>query len=54
MWSTYIMDMLLLLANFGNEISPDSHAACLDFNGNGMIDMLDFLHMLSQQPPPQK
>ena len=40
MWSTYIMDLLLLLQAYE-----------LDFNGNGIIDMVDFLEMLSQQPP---
>lgn len=54
MWSTYIMDLLLLLANFGQSISPDSHAACMDFNGDGYISMYDFLQMLSNQPPINK
>jgi len=51
MWSNYIMDFLLLLANFGKEISEDSNATVVDFNGNGMIDMFDFLQMLGNQPP---
>ena len=50
MWSTYIMDLLLLLQAFGTTPSPGSQAAELDFNGNGVIDMYDFLEMLSQQP----
>ena len=51
MWPTYIMDLLLLLANYGEEGSPGSHAACLDFNGDGFITMYDFLEMLANQPP---
>lgn len=44
------MDLLLLLQAFGTTPSPGSQAAELDFNGNGIIDMYDFLEMLSQQP----
>jgi|TARA_R100000479_G_C6211866_1_gene138509 hypothetical protein len=51
MWSTYIMDLLLLLQAYGTTPPPDSQAYELDFNGNGIIDMVDFLEMLSQQPP---
>ena len=51
MWSTYIMDLLLLLGAYGTTPSPGSHVASFDFNGNGSIDMFDFLEMLSQQPP---
>ena len=54
MWSTYIMDLLLLLANFGQSIGPDSHAACVDFDGDNFIGMYDFLQMLSGQPPINK
>ena len=54
MWSTYIMDLLLLLANFGEYVSEASHAACVDFDGDGFIGMYDYLHMLSNQPPAQK
>lgn len=50
-WSNYIMNLLLLLTAFGNEISPDSQVAEFDFNNNGVIDMQDFIHMLSLQPP---
>lgn len=50
-WSTYIMDLLLLLQAFGNSPSPGSQAAAFDFNNNGTIDMADFIHMLSLQPP---
>jgi hypothetical protein len=50
-WSNYIMNLLLLLTAFGNEISPTSDVAEFDFNGNGVIDMQDFIHMLSLQPP---
>ena len=45
------MDLLLLLQAFGQCPSPDSDAAQLDFNNNGTIDMADFIHMLSLQPP---
>ena len=51
MWSTYIMDLLLLLQAYGSSPAPGSQASALDFNGNGIIDMVDFLEMLSQQPP---
>jgi len=54
MWSTYIMDLLLLLANYGEAVTPGSHVACVDFNGDGFITMYDFLEMLSQQPPINK
>ena len=50
-WSNYIMNFLLLLTAFGNDISPDSQVAEFDFNNNGVIDMQDFIHMLSLQPP---
>ena len=45
------MDLLLLLQAFGQCPSPDSDAAQFDFNNNGTIDMADFIHMLSLQPP---
>lgn len=45
------MNLLLLLTAFGNDISPDSQVAEFDFNNNGVIDMQDFIHMLSLQPP---
>ncbi len=54
MWSTYIMDLLLLLANFGQSVDPGSHAACMDFDQDGWISMYDFLQMLSGQPPISK
>lgn len=50
-WSNYIMNFLLLLTAFGNDINPDSQVAEFDFNNNGVIDMQDFIHMLSLQPP---
>jgi len=50
-WSNYIMNLLLLLTAFGNGIDPDSQVAEFDFNNNGVIDMQDFIHMLSLQPP---
>lgn len=45
------MNFLLLLMGFGNPITPGSDMAQFDFNNNGEIDMQDFLHMLSLQPP---
>lgn len=45
------MDLLLLLQAYGTYPPPDSAAAALDFNGDGLIGMYDFLQMLSQQPP---
>ncbi len=50
-WGTYIMDLLLLLTAYGNSIDPNSDAAQFDYNGNGIIDNSDFLHLLSLQPP---
>ena len=51
MWSTYIMDLLLLLQAFGTQPTKGSDAYVLDYNGNGLIDMADFLFHLSLQPP---
>ena len=45
------MDLLLLLQAFGTSPSPGSQAAAFDYNENGVIDMSDFIHMLSLQPP---
>ena len=50
-WSNYIMNLLLLLTAFGNEYDPNSDVAVFDYNNNGVIDMYDFIHMLSLQPP---
>lgn len=51
MWSTYIMDLLLLLQAYGSSPDPEDDAYRLDFNGDGVISMYDFLEMLAQQPP---
>ena len=51
MWSTYIMDLLLLLQAYGSSPEPEDDAYVLDFNGDGLISMYDFLEMLAQQPP---
>ena len=51
MWSTYIMDLLLLLQAYGTSPAQGSEASELDFNGDGLISMYDFLEMLAQQPP---
>ena len=48
------MNLLLLLTAYGTELTPGSEASQFDFNGNGTIDMYDFLEMLSQQPPLDK
>jgi hypothetical protein len=48
------MDLLLLLQAYGTMPDPGSQAAEFDFNGNGVIDMYDFLEMLSMQPPLDK
>ena len=37
MWSTYIMDLLLLLQAYGSSPDPKDDAYALDFNGNGII-----------------
>lgn len=50
-WSNFIMDFLLLLVGFGNPITPGSDMEKFDFNNNGVVDMQDFIHMLSLQPP---
>ena len=51
MWSTYIMDLLLLLQAYGSSPDPEDDAYRLDFNGDGLISMYDFLEMLANQPP---
>jgi hypothetical protein len=51
MWSTFIMDLLLVLQAFGSEVAANSDAAQFDFDSNGVINMVDFLEMLSRQPP---
>ena len=48
------MNLLLLLTAYGNEYQPGSDVSAFDFNNNGVIDMQDFLHMLSLQPPITK
>lgn len=45
------MDLLLLLQAYGTSPTPGSQAFELDFNGDGLIGMYDFLEMLAQQPP---
>ena len=45
------MNLLLLLTAYGNEYQPGSDVSAFDFNNNGVIDMQDFIHMLSLQPP---
>lgn len=46
------MDLLLLLTALGlPDLDSNSDAAQFDFNGNGVIDTQDFIHMLSLQPP---
>lgn len=45
------MNLLLMLQAMGHPFAPGSDASEFDFNGNGVIDMHDFLEYLSQQPP---
>jgi len=48
------MNLLLMLTAYGMPLTPGSDASQFDFNGNGQIDMYDFLEYLSQQPPIDK
>ena len=48
------MDLLLLLQAFGETVTPGDQAAAFDFDGDGVIGMVDFLQMLSEQPPLPK
>jgi len=48
------MDFLLMLSAYGTELTPGSDAWAFDFNGNGVIDVLDIMKMLSMEPPPTK
>lgn len=54
MWSDFIMDFLLMLQAYGHPLTEGSDAWAFDFNGNGLIDMADVLHMLTFQPPLDK
>ena len=45
------MNFLLMLAAYGTPITPGSDVAEFDFNGNGVIDSSDIMHMLSLQVP---
>ncbi len=45
------MDLLLLLQAYGEAVTPGSQASAFDFDGDGFIGMVDFLQMLSEQPP---
>ena len=47
----WTMNFLLMLAAYGNPITPGSDVAEFDFNGNGVIDSSDIMHMLSLQVP---
>lgn len=51
MWSSYIMDLLLLLQCYGCEYAVGSQAAQFDYNSDGIIGMYDLLQHLSLQPP---
>ena len=50
MLSTWFMNFLLMLAAYGNPLTPGSDASEFDFNNNGFIDYSDILEMLSMQP----
>ena len=54
MLSNWIMNFLLMLAAFGNPLSPSDDAWEFDFNGNGSIDVQDIMTMLSSQPSSKK
>lgn len=45
------MDFLLMLQAYGTELTPGSQASFFDFNGNGIIDVMDILEMLWNEPP---
>ena len=45
--ASWIMNFLLMLSAFGNNITPGSDVSEFDFNNNGQIDMQDLMHMLS-------
>lgn len=47
----WTMNFLLMLAAYGTPITPGSDVAEFDFNGNGVIDSSDIMHMLSLQVP---
>lgn len=49
--SVWIMDFLLMLQAYGVDLTPGSQASLFDFNGNGIIDVMDILQMLSNEPP---
>ena len=51
MLTTWIMDFLSMLAAYGNELTPTCHENVWDFNNNGMVDVMDILQMLINQPP---
>jgi hypothetical protein len=48
--ASWIMNFLLMLSAFGNNITPGSDVSEFDFNNNGQIDMQDLMHMLSEHP----
>ena len=53
--SVWIMDFLLVLQAYGTEFTPGSDVSVFDFNGNGIIDVMDILQMLWNEPsgPPK-
>tara|TARA_R100000406_G_scaffold56381_1_gene38718 strand:+ start:375 stop:563 length:189 start_codon:yes stop_codon:yes gene_type:complete len=50
----WTMNFLLMLAAYGTPITPGSDVAEFDFNGNGVIDSSDIMHMLSLQVPSKE
>ncbi len=44
----FILDLLSVLAAFGNEASPNN--IMFDYDGNGIIGSADLLVLLSQSP----
>ena len=45
----FIMGLLLLLMGYGLEVTEGTDLHDLDYNGNGVIDIGDFLEHLSFQ-----
>lgn len=51
MYSTFIMNLLLILMAIGNPVTKGDDAYQFDFNGNGVIDMDDLLELLAYDQP---
>ena len=51
MYSTFIMNLLLILMAIGNPVTKSDSAYQFDSNGNGIIDMDDLLAFLAYDQP---